>query len=210
MSRRADARADAALGAYAYVDLAGATQGPFAARALARWHEDGFLERALALRRDGDGRETTVGDVVDALRARDRARDEEDDDADDARAREGDGADDDVADDDRDDAGARGDDARASALDDRLSRLLAIGGGELPRARAVTPDVADEGGCEDAAARERWDRRRRATTRARGRTDGREGGGTSCARRGRGCGEDGRRWGNRWARRTRRGRGARR
>ena len=57
MSRRADARADAALGAYAYVDLAGATQGPFAARALARWHEDGFLERALALRRDGDGRE---------------------------------------------------------------------------------------------------------------------------------------------------------
>ena len=65
MSRRADARADAALGAYAYVDLAGATQGPFAARALARWHEDGFLERALALRRDGDGRETTVGDVVD-------------------------------------------------------------------------------------------------------------------------------------------------
>ena len=85
MFRRADARADAALGAYTYVDLAGATQGPFAARALARWHEDGFLERALALRRDGDGRETTVGDVVDALRARDRARDEEDDDADDAR-----------------------------------------------------------------------------------------------------------------------------
>ena len=153
MSRRADALHDAALGAYAYVDLAGATQGPFAARALARWHEDGFLERALALRRDGDGRETTVGDVVDALRARDRARDEEDDDADDARAREGDGARDGVADDDRDDDGARGDDARASALDDRLSRLLAIGGGELPRARAVTPDVADEGGCEDAAAR---------------------------------------------------------
>ena len=175
MHRRADARADAALGAYTYVDLAGATQGPFAARALARWHEDGFLERALALRRDGDGRETTVGDVVDALRARDRARDEEDDDADDARARENDGAVDDVADDDRDDAGARRDDARASALDDRLSRLLAIGGGELPRARAVTPDVADEGGCEDAAARETMgsetvgdDARARAYRRPRG------------------------------------------
>ena len=60
---------------------------------------------------------------------------------------------------------ARADDARASALDDRLSRLLAIGGGELPRARAVTPDVADEGGGEDAAARETMGSETAATTR---------------------------------------------
>ena len=145
-----DAPARAARARYTYVDLAGATQGPFAATALARWRRDGFLERDLPLRDFDDGGVTTVGDVADAVDAVERARDDvRDDDArrasDATRRARGDD------DDDDDDARASADDdARASALDDRLSRLLAIGGGALPRARPATADDArdDRGGGE--------------------------------------------------------------
>ena len=167
-----DAPSRAARARYTYVDLAGATQGPFAATALARWRRDGFLERDLPLRDFDDGGVTTVGDVADAVDAVERKRDDDDDDdarrADDAtRNARGD------ADDDDDDArDGADDDARASALDDRLSRLLAIGGGALPRARPATADDARDGrgggettgGADEATRGDDAERARRVPT----------------------------------------------
>lgn len=82
------------------------------------WYEDGFFECVFVLWCDGDGCEMMVGDVVDVLCVCDCVCDEEDDDVDDVCVCEGEGVSDGVVDDDCDDGGARGDDARASALDD--------------------------------------------------------------------------------------------
>ena len=109
---------------YTYVDLSGRTQGPFDEIALARWHLTDHLQRAHVVRASDDGRETTVGDIVDAARARAAA----------ARARGDESAEEPVA---AGEVEADGVDA-PSALDDRLSRLLAIGGGTLPQ---VAPEA---------------------------------------------------------------------
>ncbi len=109
---------------YTYVDLSGRTQGPFDEIALARWHLTDHLQRAHVVRASDDGRETTVGDIVDAARARAAA----------ARARGDESAEEPAA---AGEVEADGVDA-PSALDDRLSRLLAIGGGTLPQ---VAPEA---------------------------------------------------------------------
>ena len=112
---------------YTYVDLSGQTQGPFDEIALARWHLAAYLERAQIVRASADGGETTVGDIVDAARARARAarlgRDEA---AGTAAAVEVVGGETETK------TETETVDA-PSALDDRLSRLLAIGGGTLPQ-----------------------------------------------------------------------------
>ena len=111
---------------YTYVDLSGQTQGPFDEIALARWHLAAYLERAQIVRASADGGETTVGDIVDAARARARAARAEGDEAAGtaavAVAVEVGGGETEIETVDA-----------PSALDDRLSRLLAIGGGTLPQ-----------------------------------------------------------------------------
>ena len=114
---------------YTYVDLSGQTQGPFDEIALARWHLAAHLQRAHVVRASDDGRETTVGDIVDAARARAAA----------ARARGDESAEEPAAAGEVEADGGDADTVDApSALDDRLSRLLAIGGGTLPQ---VAPEA---------------------------------------------------------------------
>lgn len=48
---------------YTYVDLSGTTQGPFDANAIQQWFHAGYLEESQPLMRASDGTHTTVGEV---------------------------------------------------------------------------------------------------------------------------------------------------
>lgn len=121
---------------YTYVDLSGTTQGPFDAHAIAQWFHAGYLEASQPLTCTSNGTHTTVGEVCGKGTPAAEAEvgvgmetgelmhdDDEDADVDgdvEARAKQP----------------ARLDDAREeqtkTALDERLTRLLEVGGGTMP------------------------------------------------------------------------------
>ena len=125
---------------FAYDDLQGQRQGPFPASSYAAWHAAGFLAREHALVVVGgarDGERVTLGDVIDG-----DVRDEGEIEVEAARPRAtGDG-----------DAASAGTAPASSALDDRLSRLLAAGGGTLPTVDASVGRAAYAGELEPATS----------------------------------------------------------
>ena len=102
---------------YTYVDLSGTTQGPFDARAIEQWFRAGYLDESQPLTRASDGARTTVGEACGG----DGAAVVE---ADDEVVVEADG--------DVETAKRPAREMTTTALDERLSRLLEVGGGTMP------------------------------------------------------------------------------